>query len=563
MSESLVRRIKILISSTRADLFQYREKASEIIKKVAEEKENQVHLIDTSMEKETQSGYRERPVAVSKRWVEEEADWVVVIVGWNYGTITDEDGADHLSVTEWEYKHAIAKEKKVFVFVAGDPGCENQYRALPIEIEKKDLKDWRWGEQNPEQINKIKMFRKHLLDGFVDIFCNLESFCKRLEKTIKKALDGLTALNQTTENAFEPSPPLAELIVEMIPDIRTCIRKVRLISDYKELHDCLHEIRQQTIRPLQEQILPQWTQGKMIEKEIWRCINRALPPMGCFKSVRKSLEPDIFPENEDLCVSIDLVKNCFETWHNELETSDSQMNAGIFSEKLDKFANGVQEAFSEADRNMTREEGELRERYLTLLAGLKRARRQGRLSSSDHRRLDVELEKVKVNRDRVKKSLTIHHNWQEIHDRFYEVDCLRDTDAFDKLLGIQCKFWEMKLPKLVEEELKNAYSGGADCVESWSTIGAGADLQGAADLSPRSRHAFSNFINDLKHLKKRFETLVLGKQVQAFDEMCKSFDDVFYFIDKRTLAEVEGARKRVVELEKWLDELARRHRQTN
>ncbi len=70
MPESVVK-IKIMISSTRADLAQYREEASQIIRMVAAEKEKKVQLVEVSMEKETQSGDREFAVAVSKRWVEE------------------------------------------------------------------------------------------------------------------------------------------------------------------------------------------------------------------------------------------------------------------------------------------------------------------------------------------------------------------------------------------------------------------------------------------------------------------------------------------------------------
>lgn len=58
------------------------------------------------MEEETQSGDREFAVGVTKRWVQE-ADCVLV-VGWNCGTISDEVGADRLSVTDSEYRHATA-----------------------------------------------------------------------------------------------------------------------------------------------------------------------------------------------------------------------------------------------------------------------------------------------------------------------------------------------------------------------------------------------------------------------------------------------------------------------
>ena len=139
MPGSLVKQIKIMISSTRADLAQYREEASRIIQRVAAEKEKQVQLVELSMEKETQSGDREFAVAVSKRWVEE-SDWVVVIVGWHYGTISDEPGADGLSVTEWEYRHAFERGKKLFVFIAGNPNTADRYRVSAEERE--DLKDW-------------------------------------------------------------------------------------------------------------------------------------------------------------------------------------------------------------------------------------------------------------------------------------------------------------------------------------------------------------------------------------------------------------------------------------
>jgi hypothetical protein len=37
--------------------------------------------------------------------------------------------------------------------------------------------------------------------------------------------------------------------------------------------------------------------------------------------------------------------------------------------------------------------------------------------------------------------------------------------------------------------------------------------------------------------------------------MRKPFDDAFYYVDKRTLGEVERAHERVVKLEGWLDDL--------
>ena len=183
----LVNQIRIMVSSTRADLAQYREEASKIIKRVAAEREKQVQLVEVAIEKETQSGDREFAVAVSKRLVEA-SDWVVVIVGWSYGTISDEMGADGLSVTEWEYRYAFGLGKKLFVFVAGSRGTANEYRFSAEERE--DLKDWIF-KQTKEQTDKLDKFRQELCRRVVDMFVNLDMFRERLEKTLKDAIDDL------------------------------------------------------------------------------------------------------------------------------------------------------------------------------------------------------------------------------------------------------------------------------------------------------------------------------------------------------------------------------------
>ncbi|SEG06545.1 protein of unknown function [Nitrosomonas ureae] len=248
MPESQVRQINIMISSTRADLAQYREEASRVIENVRVEKEKRVQLLEKSMEKETQSGDREFAVAASKQLVEE-SNWVVVIVGWNYGTISDEPGADGLSVTEWEYNHACHEGKKVFVFIAGEPATANQYRVS--EEEREDLKDWK-DKQTAEQKEKLEKFKPKLCKRHVEMFKNLPAFRERLEKTLKDATDNLPP-------EIQPGTPLADLIVTVMPSIRDCIRKVTLIANCKRIHDRLHELRQHVIRPLREEVLLSFT----------------------------------------------------------------------------------------------------------------------------------------------------------------------------------------------------------------------------------------------------------------------------------------------------------------
>ena len=331
-----------MISSTRADLAQYREDASSIIKKVAAANEKRVQLVELSMEKETQNGDREFAVAVSKRWVQE-ADWVVLIVGWNYGTISDEVGAGGLSVTEWEYRHAFDFGKKLFVFIAGSPGTPNRYRVC--DEEKEDLKDW-IPRQTEQQAEKLEKFKQELCKRHAELFCNLHMFRERLEKTLKEAVDDLPP-------EIQPGTPLAEVVVAVTPDIRNCIRKVRLIADCKRIHDHLHELLQHVIRPLREEVLSKWKQEGTLsvsrERAIWSCMNKASRQLGGISELRKS----IGPEHQELRDSVDKVLQRPALWNVESDSPDCRPSSEEFTEIVDTFADDVQEAFSEADGSMT------------------------------------------------------------------------------------------------------------------------------------------------------------------------------------------------------------------
>lgn len=540
MPESQVRQINIMISSTRADLAQYREEASRVIRNVASEKEKQLQLIERSMEKETQSGDREFAVAVSKRWVEE-SDWVVVIVGWHYGTISNEPGADDLSVTEWEYTHACHSNKKLFVFIAGEPATANQYRVS--EEEREDLKDWK-DKQTSEQKDKLKKFKEKLNGHHVEMFKNLPAFRERLEKTLKDAIDNLPP-------EIQPGTPLADLIVTVTPSIRDCIQKVKSIAKCKRIHDHLHELRQHVIRPLREEVLSVWKEGRSLsgprKKVIWRCMFKRSEVVGGLKEVRLSIGPD----HEGLRDSVDAVLQRPAPWDIESDSSQAPPSREEFSEVVDEFAIAVQEAFSEADRSMDREEGNLRERYPILLEDLKRARQQQKLSSSDQQRLDDELKNVDDNRSHVKKFLTSHHAWQEAHDKLEELDSFREGNEFERKLKHYRGTPLAKLLRLVEEELKELASNSVTEAAVIVAASQGAPLQ-ESNLQSRS----DIFALNLKQLKESLESLCQGAGADVYDNVRKFFDDAFYYIDKRTLSEVERAHERAVELLKWLDKLA-------
>jgi len=245
----------------------------------------------------------------------------------------------------------------------------------------------------------------------------------------------------------------------------------------------------------------------------------------------------------------------------ESDSPESRPSVDDFSEIVDEFAYHTQIAFSEADRSMTREESELRERYSALLASLQDARQQRNLSPSDQHRLDEELAIVNSNRLRVRDSLGIHHSWQEAHDELHHLDSLRESVQFQKELNRYGRGTALTtLLDLVETEARAAEAGQVDSTESGQTEVAAAARSSPPISSAASDSANGALAKDLRSLKECLEAIRQGNGAVAFDRMRKTFDDAFYRIDKRTLNEVDGAWRRAVALEQWLDGLVKTRR---
>jgi len=514
-----------MISSTRADLNQYRQEASRIIKDVADEKRKRVQLLEVSMERETQSGAREFAVEVSKRWVEE-SDWLILIVGWNYGTISDEPGADGLSVTEWEYRHACTfPEKKIFSFVAGPPDTAHQYRYS--EGEEKDLKDW-IAKQSADQSAKLEAFKKELTKRHLELFASLKMFRERLDRTLTSAIDDLPP-------DVQPGTPLADLFVAVVPAIRACIRKVALVANCKEIHDHLHELRQHVIRPLREEVIPVWKQDGALSdsrrKVILSRVFKKAKRIGAITQARKAVDP----EYQGLRDSVDGVLTSPELWDIDDDPPAPEPTLVQFSEAVEAFADAVQQAFSEADRSMIQGEGDLRDHYLMLRDALNRGRQTMALGPADQARLDEELETLSSHRARIRNTLEMHHAWQEAHDKLEEVAGFRDSESFERKLRQYRGVALTKLLGLLDKELEQ--------------------LKGApSDERQRLQ-------DPIDKLTAAIDALKADAGVHTFDEMRKPFDDAFYVIDHRTMKEVDRARERVVGIEQWLDGLTAARRE--
>jgi hypothetical protein len=515
-----------MVSSTRADLNQYRQEAARILQQIAEEKQNRVQLIEVSMERETQSGNREFAVQVSKRWVEE-SNWVILIVGWNYGTISDEPGADGLSVTEWEFRHACTfPEKKIFSFVAGAPDTAEQYRYS--EGEQKDLKDW-IATQTPDQRAKLEALKKDLVKHHIEMFASLKDFRERLDRTLTRAIDDLPP-------DVQPGTPLADLFVAVVPAIRACIRKVELVANYKEIHDHLHELRQHVIRPLREEVIPVWSQeGELTDSRRKVILNRLVKKakrIGAIMQARKGVDPD----NHLLRNSVDAVLTSPELWEVDDDPAAPEPTLEQFSEAVEDFADAVQQAFSEADHSMNNGEVDLREHYRTLRDALNRGRQTMGLGPGDQVRLDEELKTINSNRSRIRNTLTMHHSWQAAHDKLEELGGFRDHSSFGpKLKRYRDGAWLQQLLDLIGLEL--------------------AQLE-EADADERLR-----LKDPIDKLLAAIAVLQADASVHAFDEMRKPFDDAFYVVDHRTMKEVDRARERVVGIEQWLDGLTAAQRE--
>ena len=558
MGDAPVRKIQVMVSSTRADLLQYRKEATLVIKRVAADVEKRIQLLDVSMEKETQSGDREFAVAVSKRWVEE-SDWIVVIVAWNYGTVSDEEGAAGLSVTEWEYRHAVKLRKKTFVFVAGDPvkAKADEYRVSSEETE--DLKDWNLPDrQSEDQKAKLKKFKEELESSHVQMFAHLANFRERLEKTLRNAIEDLPP-------DVQPGSALAELVLSLTPAIRACARQVNLIADCKQIHDWLHELRQKVIRRLREEVLPRWSEegtlSRSNERLINSLLNKASTRLGAVGQMKHSIASDQY-----LLRSLDGLLNLPPLWDVEVEPPPSIER---FSENVDDFAARVRQAFRQADRSMATEERAFDDLHTNLLNGLSDARQKRYLNPTDDQKLAEEISKVGANKSRLVAALTSHHAWQGAHDTLENLGEFRETDRFDTSLRRFCQNDLPSLLDLVDRELSTA-AIEAPGDAGRETAGAGA-RSADAPSAPESQTANSR-TSDLQHLREHLEALkrigdlprdgARGKGGPDYDSMRVLFDDAFYRIDKRTLEDVLRSRERVSGVERLLEVLATGFHQT-
>ena len=501
----------IMISSTRADLMQYREEASRVIKKVAGDCERRVQLVEKSMEKEVQSGDRELAVAVSKRWVEE-SDWVVLIVGWNYGTISSEAAATGISITEWEFHHAVELEKRTYAFVVGEPGSANEYRVSDEENE--DLKDWK-DKQDEEHRAKLKAFKESLASRHLEYFKNLRHFSERLEKTLREATDPIG-----------PGTPLADLLIAVGPSIQQCIDKVKVIAACKRVHDHLHELRQNVIRPILESALIQWRSDGQLGVPVATLIaNKIGVAEGLVRHITYEKE-NIGVKDGNLLAALGRVIDM----NPKIDFQNQLPDLEDCAKTVSRYSATVQTAFTLTDTAMLKDSNALDDLHVSFVTHVATVRQRCRLSPAEEAKLKDGLQRIEQNKMHLIEVLDAHHGWQYQHDKLEMLNGFRRSGDFDDQLANFLINDSPQLSSMVEKVTAELAQEDANPI-----------LSSKLALLSRNLGAIS-------------QTPVLT----VFDSMRKTFDDVFYQIDKRALGAVQESEQWVRDLETRLKELARR-----
>jgi hypothetical protein len=499
-----------MISSTRADLMPYREEASRVIRKVAGDCEKRVQLVEMSMEKEVQSGDRELALAVSKRWVQE-SDWIVLIIGWNYGTVASDPSAAGMSVTEWEFRHAIELAKRTFAFVVGEPGTANEYRAAD-EVGA-NLEDWK-GKQDEEHRAKLRAFKESLSSAHLEYFKNLRHFGERLERTLREATDPI-----------RPGTPLADLLIAVSPSFQQCIDKVKVIASCKRVHDHLHELRQNVIRPILESALIQWRRDGQLGVPVATLIaNKVGFAEGLVRDISYE-KLNIGDKGGTLLAALMRVIDMKPKIDFQNELPDLE----IFAKTVGRYSAAVQAAFTLTDEAMLKDSHALDDLHVSFVTHLVAARQRRRLSPAEEAKLNEGLQRVEKNKLHLIQVLDVHHGWQYQHDKLEMLNGFRRSDDFDDQLANFLINDAPRLSTMVEDATAELAQGDADPI-----------LSGKLALLGRNLAAIK-------------QTPVLPE----FDNMRKTFDDVFYQIDKRTLAAVQASEQRVRDLETRLKDLAR------
>ena len=344
---------------------------------------------------------------------------------------------DRLSLTELEFNEAIRLRRPVLLFIMGEnhPGKKSDF------------------ESSAGKQKKLEAFReraKYMREGteverIYQLFQSLEEFTTAAPIAVGRLANYLDSKSYSA---------LAHLIAAVSEAITAFTDKVELIADCKTIHDHLHELLQNVVRPLHDLVLPQWKQEGHMKPGTNKLFLNKLSRLSREEGALELLEGRTTKFKEDKSDLGQNVKIVLGNAHRLHPDHEPLLVREQFEEALDRFALAVNRAFSEADKRMGYEAMRLHYLHSELNEKVRDARPQQPLSQLEDDQLDSWLTAVNTKLKELDTALETHHGWQEIYAEMERVEAFRDQSKFHTRLASFCDLNINKLDQLVEKELE-------------------------------------------------------------------------------------------------------------
>jgi hypothetical protein len=507
-----LRQIKVMISSTRADLMQYRRAAIAVLQELQSIFSERFQIVPIGLETAAQTGDGEYPVAKSKEWVDA-SDWVILIVGRHYGTITNEAGVNGLSVTEREYRHALATGKKIFVFLSGPNHSTDPYDG---QGDDEPLSIWTM-EQTEDQAAGLKAFRDTLAERVTALFRNARHFEKSLRLTLTRALLDL--------GPDLRDPALRALLSGLLDkSLKPCFRGVKQLYRCKEIHDAIHRLRLFAMEPLRVAVYDDRGTGRR-RRGLLKATEAARTVMA--EIVEKTRQLDDDDESQDLKRRIDQLGATLREFR-VVDDHDEPVPIDEISEQLDECSSALEKAFAAANAAMTTRKDMFAKLHESMTQELERAGR-GNLPAETVAQIDEEIKKTQINRDRLLGTLKDHNTWQAVHGEVVEA-------TLSGKVAKQRRCIEREASRLEESIARIRAQAERDGEDISALEGEFATLAQAQAQAQAQRLALP-------------EASPEDEQAEAWDIFCHAFDACFFEVDRRTLAVIGRLKARVDDLE--------------
>lgn len=501
---------KVFISSTTIDLEQYRNEASELITELNDQYQGRCQLIPVFMDNQAHDGRIQPPTQRSTGWVKD-CDWFVLIVGWHYGHVPENE---EKSVTESEYREAISSDMPTFVFMPGEHyDGQKSYRALPKTRELKNLADWKPIKllenrkdyssaisdfENLEKVNfdKLGKFKAELRNNGTEFFTDIDNFLKLLKKVLKNKIELVIKTPEIKTEGLNPQP--IDSLYQFRDQISNCQNQINLLAILKRIHDRLHVIRQFGIRRWREEVIMQWNENELPPQAKITYMEGLVEIIGAREGLVSYLHQ--LQDQEDLKNAINKVieldlKNC--------------INKEKFQEETSLYASRVQKAFILANKAMLNKANKME---VCQLMSQSKLASHSIIVSGDIEFLKKIENTLNIGHQNLKEMFIKHNDWQDLHDQMERLDSTKGNEAF-----------------------KNDLLDLIDSPEKVETL-----LNHALEIA-KNRTDKENWNNKILIIRDAFKKLLIDKSEPTYECLRKNFDDLFFLVDRDALIKVEQA----------------------